>query len=157
MGASIKAGGGSSGGRRGRRRAKHAPMSEINVTPFVDVMLVLLIIFMVTAPMMATGIPLDLPSAAAKQLDTPKKEPLLVSISKDGKIYLGSQDKEPIALADLKKKMEAIGEQRGGKDDAVQVNGDKGTEYGIISQVIAQISAAGFKKMALRTDPTSGG
>ena len=156
MGASIKAGGGS-GGRRGKRRAKHAPMSEINVTPFVDVMLVLLIIFMVTAPMMATGIQLDLPSAAAKQLDTPKKEPLLVSISKDGKIYLGSQDKESIPLADLRKKMEAIGEQRGGKDDPVQINGDKGTEYGIISQVIAQVSAAGFKKMALRTDPTSGG
>ncbi len=155
MGASIKSGGGG-GGRRGRR-SRHAPMAEINVTPFVDVMLVLLIIFMVAAPMMATGIQLDLPNAAAKQIDTPKKEPLLVSISKDGKIYLGSQDKESIALVDLKAKMEAIGTQRGGKDDAVQVNGDKGTEYGIISAVIAQISAAGFKKMALRTDPTSGG
>ena len=99
MGASIKNGG---GGRR--RRTRHAPMAEINVTPFVDVMLVLLIIFMVTAPLMATGIPLDLPNAAAKQIDTPKKEPLLVSISRDGKIYLGTQDKEPIALADLRKK-----------------------------------------------------
>ncbi len=155
MGASIKTGGGG-GGRRGRR-AKHAPMAEINVTPFVDVMLVLLIIFMVTAPMMATGIQLDLPSAAAKQIETPKKEPLLVSVSKDGKIYLGSQDKESIALGDLKIKMEAIGQQRGGKDDPVQINGDKGTEYGIISKVIAEISAAGFKKMALRTDPNSGG
>ncbi len=154
MGASIKTGG-NGGGRR--RRSRHAPMAEINVTPFVDVMLVLLIIFMVTAPMMATGIQLDLPQTAAKQIDTPKKEPILVSVSKDGKIYLMTQDKESIALADLRKKMEAIATERGGKDDPVQINGDKGTEYGIMSKVIAEISAAGFKKMALRTDPTSGG
>ena len=155
MGASIKMGGGGSG-RRGRRK-KHAPMAEINVTPFVDVMLVLLIIFMVTAPLMATGIPIDLPKTGAKQLDAAKKEPLLISITREGKIFLGTEEKVATPLTELKAKMAAIAQARGGTDDLVHINGDKVVEYGIVPQVINEIMAAGFHKFALRTDPSTGG
>jgi biopolymer transport protein TolR len=150
MGASIKHGG--TTGRRGKR-TRHAPMGEINVTPFVDVMLVLLIIFMVAAPLMATGVPIDLPKTTAKPLDAPKKEPLLVSIDKEGKVFIGTT---PIALADLAAKMKAIGAERG-TDEPIQISGDTQATYGIAVKVIAQITAAGFHKVALRTDPPNGG
>src|SRR5215210_3264110 len=112
MGASLKGGGGSHAGRRGRRR-RHAPMSEINVTPFVDVMLVLLIIFMVAAPLMTGGVPLDLPQAKGKQLDGQNKEPVVSSIAKDGRIYLGQQDKDTISIDELGPKLQAIMKARG--------------------------------------------
>ena len=152
MGASVKTGSGG-GGRRGRR-SKHAPMAEINVTPFVDVMLVLLIIFMVTAPLLATGVPLDLPKTTAKQLDQPKKEPLLISVTKDGQIYIGQT---AIELAQLKAKLSAIAEGPNGTDEPIQFSGDEKTEYGLAVKVFAQITAAGFHKVSLRTEPSGGG
>jgi biopolymer transport protein TolR len=155
MGASIKTGGGG-GGRRGRRKA-HAPMSEINVTPFVDVMLVLLIIFMVTAPLMATGVPLDLPQAKGKQIETQNKEPLVVSIAKDGKIFLGQEEKIPTTLDELGAKLKAVAAARGGTDEPVFVRGATLAEYGFVTKVLARISDAGFRKLSLVTDAGTGG
>ncbi len=155
MGASIKTGG-NGGGRRGRRKG-HAPMAEINVTPFVDVMLVLLIIFMVTAPMMATGVPLDLPQAMGKQIESQNKEPLVVSIAKDGKIFIGQEEKAATSLDDLATKLKAIAAARGGTDDAVFVRGANLAEYGVVTRVLARISEAGFRKMSLVTEAGNGG
>ncbi len=155
MGASIKAAG--AGGRK-RRRHGNAPMSEINVTPFVDVMLVLLIIFMVAAPLLAGGVPLDLPQAKSTQLDGGNKEPVVVSIAKDGRIYLGQQDKESIKLDDLGAKLKAVMTARGpgSNEDAIFVRGDRTVDYGTVARVMARIKEAGFRKLSLVTE-TDGG
>ena len=124
MGASLK--GSAQSGRRGRRRS-HAPMSEINVTPFVDVMLVLLIIFMVAAPLLTSGVQIELPSAKGKQLDAPKTEPLIVSVTKKGEVFLGEEKDKPMPIAELPAKLLAIAKGRGGNtaDEAIFVRGDK--------------------------------
>ena len=157
MAASL--GGGSHGhsGRRGKRR-RHAPLSEINVTPFVDVMLVLLIIFMVTAPLMTAGVPLELPSAKGKQLQASKdKEPLVVSVTRKGEVFLGQEDKTPMALDQLVTKLQAIRQSRGGSDDPVFVRGDKAVEYGHVARVMAGLKNAGFSKISLVTVMEGGG
>jgi biopolymer transport protein TolR len=148
--------GGSGGGRRkGRKRA--ALMTEINVTPFVDVMLVLLIIFMVTAPLLATGVPLDLPEAKAKQLETQNKEPLVVSITKDSKIFLGQEEKVTTPLEELATKLKAVASARGGTEEAIFVRGASLAEYGFVTKVLARISEAGFRKISLVTEGQGGG
>ena len=156
MGASMPRGGRPGGGRRGRAR-KHMPMSEINVTPFVDVMLVLLIIFMVTAPMMVNGVPLDLPQAKAKQLETQNKEPLVISISKDSKIFLGQEEKSATSLDELATKLKAVAAARGGTEEPVFVRGATLAEYGFVTKVLARISEAGFHKLSLVTEAGAGG
>ncbi|MGI9422690.1 MAG: protein TolR [Hyphomicrobiaceae bacterium] len=153
MGMSIK-----TGGRGGRRRAaRHAPMSEINVTPFVDVMLVLLIIFMVAAPLLTAGVPLELPSARGKQLQAQKKEPVIVSVARDGKIYLGEERKTAITLPQLTDKLKAVAKSRGGTDEPIFVRGDTAVNYGAVAQVMARIKDAGFTKLSLVTQIESGG
>ena len=147
---------GRGGGRRGRRK-RAALMTEINVTPFVDVMLVLLIIFMVTAPLLATGVPLDLPQAKAKQLDTPKQEPLVVSITKEGRILLGQEEKNATSIEDLVPKLQAIANSRGSTEEPVFVRGAAQAEYGFVTKVLARISEAGFRKISLVTEGQSGG
>jgi biopolymer transport protein TolR len=154
MGASIKPGNGG-GGRRGRRR--HVPMSEINVTPFVDVMLVLLIIFMVAAPLLTAGVPLELPHAKGSQLDAQNKEPVVVSVTKDGGVFLGQEDKAPIRLDELGPKLQAVAGARGGMDEPIYVRGDRSVEYGAVARVMARIKDAGFKKLSLVTEVESGG
>jgi biopolymer transport protein TolR len=135
----MNAGGGSG---RGRRRVSR-PVSDINVTPFVDVMLVLLVVFMVTAPMMTVAVPVDLPKTQAHTLSQ-DKEPLVVSIDADGKVYL--QDKS-MKLEDLVPKLKAI---TGTNPDArIFVRGDKEIPYGKIMEVMGTISEAGFTKVAL--------
>jgi biopolymer transport protein TolR len=140
-----------SSGRRGRRRAV---MSEINVTPFVDVMLVLLIVFMVSAPLLTVGVPIDLPQSQAKALEQ-NNQPLTISVNVDGQVFL--QDEE-IKLDDLVPKLKAIIQARGGKpDDLIYVRGDKKADYGTMMRVMGRISAAGFQRIALVTEVEQGG
>jgi biopolymer transport protein TolR len=145
MGASLGAGGAGGGGRR-RRRARKAPMSEINVTPFVDVILVLLIIFMVSAPLMTVGVPLELPQSKGQQLAQPKAEPLTVSVKQNGDVFIAEQ---PIPLDDLVAKLRAISQNRTGEEDPVFVRSDKGTPFGVILRVMGRISDGGFTKISM--------
>ena len=139
MGASLH----SAGGRGGRQRHR---VSEINVTPMVDVMLVLLIIFMVAAPMMTAGVPVDLPKTSAKALPG-NDEPLSVSVASDGKVYL---QETAVKIDDLVEKLRAIAKQ---KDDIrIFVRGDKSVDYGRVMQVVGTINGAGFTKVALVTE-----
>jgi biopolymer transport protein TolR len=142
----------SKSGRRSRRRS--AVMSDINVTPFVDVMLVLLIVFMVSAPLLTVGVPIDLPQSQAKALSQ-DNEPLTVSVDVAGKVFL--QDKE-IQLDDLVPKLKAIVEARNGTlNDQIYVRGDKKVDYGTMMRVMGRLSAAGYHKVALVTTVEQGG
>jgi biopolymer transport protein TolR len=129
-------------------------MADINVTPFVDVMLVLLIVFMVSAPLLTVGVPIDLPQSQAKALSQ-DNEPLTVSVDVSGKVFL--QDKE-IQLDDLVPKLKAIVEARNGTlNDQIYVRGDKKVDYGTMMRVMGRLSAAGYHKVALVTTVEQGG
>ena len=154
MGASLKGSGGHAG-RRGRRR-RHAPMAEINVTPFVDVMLVLLIIFMVAAPLLTAGVPLELPAAKGKQLEA-QKQPIVISVTRSGQVYLGEETSAPMKLDELGPKLALIGQGPGGFEQAIFVRGDKSVEYGHVARVMARIKDAGFRKISLVTEVEGGG
>ena len=133
------------GGGRSRRggHTRVQPMSEINVTPFVDVMLVLLIVFMVTAPLLTVGVPIDLPRTQAPALGQ-DREPLAVSVDKDGKIYL--QD-TLIAAEDLVPKLQAI--TQNGYEQRIFVRADQTVPYGKVAEVMGLLSAAGFNRIGL--------
>lgn len=136
--------GGGRGGRR-RRGQRRQMMSEINVTPFVDVVLVLLIIFMVAAPMMTMGVPIDLPESSAGAMDTPRT-PITVSVTPDGEIYVAE---EPVSLDAL---VETIGSQASGTEDRIYVRGDNTASYGVIMEVMGTLSGAGYSRIGLITD-----
>ncbi len=139
--------GGSGGGRRRRGGRKHRPMSEINMTPFIDVMLVLLIIFMVAAPLLATGVPLDLPQTKASPLNI-DKQPLTLSLKADGKLYL----METAVTADeLVPRLAAVAKT--GVEERIYVRADKSVAYGRVAEVMGMVSAAGYKKIALVNEP----
>jgi biopolymer transport protein TolR len=140
---------GSSSKRRHRRRAV---MSEINVTPMVDVMLVLLIIFMVSAPLLTVGVPIDLPRTQAKSLDQ-DREPLTVSVNGKGEVYLQNAE---IKVDDLVTKLQAITQARGGLDERIYVRGDRTVDYGTVMRVMGRLSAAGFHRVALVTEGEKG-
>jgi biopolymer transport protein TolR len=141
------------GGASGKRRHRRKPiMSEINVTPMVDVMLVLLIIFMVSAPLLTVGVPLDLPQTQAKGLEQ-DKEPLTISVSTDGKVFLQNSE---IAVEELVPKLKAVTEARGGMDERIFVRGDRRVDYGTVMRVMGRISAAGFRRVALVTEVEQG-
>lgn len=123
-------------------------MSEINVTPFVDVILVLLIIFMVSAPLLTAGVPLDLPQSQAKAL-TADKDPISVSINADGKIFL--QETE-IPLDELIPKLKAIA--AAGYEERIFVRGDRTSNYGAVMKVMGAISSAGYRNIGLVTEAT---
>ena len=129
--------------RRGRRRSP--VMSEINVTPMVDVMLVLLIIFMVSAPLLTVGVPIDLPQSQAKSLEQ-DKEPLTISVDDKGGIFLQNSE---VAIDDLLPKLQAIAEARGGSDARIYVRGDKTVNYGSMMKILGRLSSAGFHRVAL--------
>ena len=133
--------GGRNGGRYGRGR--YRPLAEINVTPLVDVMLVLLVIFMITAPLMTSGVSVDLPKTDAKPLNSDSK-PLTVSINAEGKIFLQNQQVE---LPELVTKLQAIA--AGDATRRIFVRGDKAISYGLVVQVMATIAQGGFNKVAL--------
>ncbi len=156
MGASVNTGGGGGGGRRRRSRSR-VPMSEINVTPFVDVMLVLLIIFMVAAPMLTSGVPLELPQAKGSQIESQNKEPVVVSVTSAGKLFLGQEDKEEMSFDELGPKLRAIAESRGGMEEPIFVRGDRAVDYGTVARVMARIKDAGFRKLSLVTEVEGGG
>ncbi len=126
-------------------------MAEINVTPMVDVMLVLLIIFMVSAPLLTVGVPVDLPQTRAKTLDQ-DKEPLTVSVTPKG-VYLQNTE---IPVEELVPKLKAITEARGGSDERIFVRGDKQVEYGTVMKVMGRLSEAGFRRVALVTELEQG-
>ncbi|MBC7507080.1 MAG: protein TolR [Sandarakinorhabdus sp.] len=129
------------------RRGKRAPMAEINVTPLVDVMLVLLIIFMVTAPLLVTGVPIDLPDSKAKALKSDDK-PIQISIDAKGQVFI---DQKTVAASALSARLAALREAR--QDEArVYVRGDRALDYGRVMEVVGEVSAAGFKKVALVSD-----
>ncbi|NNF76910.1 MAG: protein TolR [Rhizobiales bacterium] len=134
-------------GARRRRRSSYAPMTDINVTPFVDVMLVLLIVFMVTAPLLTVGVPIELPESKAKPLQG-DKEPLAVTVNGEGKIFL--QDTE-IDLDTLVPKLLAISQN--GYNERIYVRGDHQVDYGVVAKVMGIISGAGFKRIGLVTAP----
>ncbi|MBC7311135.1 MAG: protein TolR [Rhizobium sp.] len=145
MGMNVGSGGGGGGRRGGRRGGKKAPMSEINVTPMVDVMLVLLIIFMVAAPMMTVGVPIDLPETQAKAMNS-ETQPITISVNPAGEIYL---QETAIPLENVVAKLEAIATT--GYNERIYVRGDTAAAYGTVMQVMARISAAGFKNIGLVT------
>jgi biopolymer transport protein TolR len=132
--------------RRSRSGRNYQPMSEINVTPFVDVMLVLLIIFMVTAPLLTVGVPIELPQTKAKQLEG-DKQPLTISVTSEGKVFL--QETE-IPLDEIVPKLIAI--TGSGYKERIFVRGDRATSYGTVMKVMATIAAAGFSRIALVTE-----
>ena len=141
---------GASGG--GRRRGRKAVMAEINVTPMVDVMLVLLIIFMVSAPLLTVGVPLDLPQTQAKSLEQ-DKTPLQLSVDIKGKIFINDTE---VSMADLIPKLKAITEARGGMEERIFMRADKKADYGTVAKVMGQLSGAGFKRLALVTEVEQG-
>jgi biopolymer transport protein TolR len=146
MGAGVigKSGG---GGRRGRRRGKSAAMSEINVTPFVDVMLVLMIIFMVAAPMLTVGVPIELPKTAATALPTEQEEPLTITMTADGQLMIQTQE---VAEGDLIPKLQAVAAER--TSDKIFLRADGAISYGRVAQVMGALNAGGFRNIGLVTD-----
>lgn len=143
MGASLQASSKKKGGRRTRRQ-----MSEINVTPFVDVMLVLLIIFMVAAPLMTTGVTVDLPSSKASALNKDAKDPVEVSINKNGKLFVGEKQLSNNQLLPFVQSV-----TNGDLETRIYIRADKSLAYGDVMTVMAALNNGGFRKVALISQP----
>lgn len=135
------------GSRRARRRRRYLPISEINVTPLVDVMLVLLIVFMISAPLLTTGVPVDLPETDAGALATPT-EPIIVTVNADGQIFIAESE---ITINRLVATL--LEATEGNLDQRVFVRGDRSSSYGAIMLVMGEINAAGFTRIGLVTLP----
>ena len=144
MGASV-----SSSGRR-RRGRRRPMMSEINVTPFVDVMLVLLIVFMVAAPLLTVGVPIELPESQAKSIEQ-DREPLTISVNDNGQVFLQNTE---IEVDELVAKLKAIA--KGGTEERIFVRGDRKVDYGTVMRVMGRLSAAGYRRVALVTEIEQG-
>lgn len=125
-------------------------INEINVTPMVDVMLVLLVVFMVTAPMLATGVSVSLPKVQAEQMPTENQRPLVVTIDKDGGVYLGMED-TPVELKDLAPQLMALAENN--IEKRVYVRADEMVANGVVVKVLALLQTAGFRNVGLPVDP----
>jgi biopolymer transport protein TolR len=144
MGASVAGAG--KGGRRRRGVPRYGAMAEINMTPFIDVMLVLLIIFMVAAPLLATGVPIDLPETKASALNIDQK-PVSVAIDEKGELFLMDQ---PVRMDELVARLQAAA--KAGFDERIYVRGSRAVNYGRVAEVMSLITAAGYKKVALVTE-----
>ena len=149
MGAGVVNSGGGGGSRRRRRRSGGGsrPMSEINITPFVDVMLVLLIIFMVAAPLLTVGVPVELPKTAATSLPSDNEEPLTVTIDASGVVMIQTSE---VDRADLVTRLRAIAEERA--DDRVYLRADGSVPYETVAQIMGALNAGGFSSIGLVTD-----
>ena len=151
MAMALGGGGGRGGGRRGRRRGGgNAAMSDINVTPMVDVMLVLLIVFMVAAPLLTVGVPIDLPKTQAKELNTDSK-PVTVTVTPDGKIFLLEK---PVDIDGLIAALTPL--TPNGTGDRVYLRGDSTANYGAVMKVMGVLSKAGYSKIGLITEQEQG-
>lgn len=136
---------------RGRRTGgTYRPMAEINVTPFVDVMLVLLIVFMVAAPLLTAGVPIDLPDSEAKAISTEDSKPIEISVTKDKLIYIGESEVQEENLVNLLKAM-----TEGQDDRRIYIRGDQSLDYGDVMKIIGLVNAAGFNKVALISETSS--
>jgi biopolymer transport protein TolR len=142
------------GGRRRRRRGRggRRPNSDINVTPFVDVLLVLLLVFMVAAPLMTVGVPLRLPRTAATPLPVEQEEPLTVNVDAEGRIYLQRQE---VPREELATRLAAIQAER--SSDRVFLRADAAIDYGRVAEVMGALNAGGFRNIGLVTDPAQRG
>lgn len=147
MGASVQPSGGGGGRRSRRRRSAGRPVWEINVTPFVDVMLVLLIIFMVAAPLLTVGVPLELPKTQAEPLPIEQEEPLTINIDPDGRVYIQTTE---VAREELLAKLTAIADQR--EDKKIFLRADRTLDYGTVMEVMGELNAGGFRSIGLVTD-----
>ncbi len=148
MGAGVMKGDDGGGGRRRRRRNRAQPMSEINVTPFVDVMMVLLIIFMVAAPLLTVGVPVELPRTAANALPgEEQEEPLTVTITADGGVMIQTTD---VADADLVPRLQAIAAER--TSDRIFLRADGANDWNRVAEVMGALNGAGFSNIGLVTD-----
>jgi biopolymer transport protein TolR len=143
-----------SGGRRSRRGHRRAPMAEINVTPLVDVMLVLLIIFMVTAPLLVSGVPVDLPKSRAKQLELPES-PLDITVDREGKVYI---DGDAVPEGALAKRLEDIAAaQSPDNPRKIMLRGDTTVDYGNMMKVMGELNRAGLNSVNMVTQGTVSG
>ncbi len=149
MSMGMETGGLGTGGRKRRQRTQ--PMTQINVTPFVDVMLVLLIVFMITAPLMTVGVPIELPKTEAGQVEG-SKQPLVVSIDAKGRIFL---QKTEVKMKDLVARLRAIA--KSGFKERIYIQGDTNVVFGNISKVMGHISKAGFTRITVITEPIDEG
>lgn len=140
--------GSSRGGGRRRRGSRARLMSEINVTPFVDVVLVLLIVFMVAAPMMTVGVAIDLPQTQAREMETPRT-PITISVTPDGAVFI---DDEAVALEGL---VQAVAGRAESTEDRIYVRGDATANYGAVMQVMGTLSGAGYARIGLITEQAS--
>ncbi len=147
----MSTGASSGGGSRRGRRARKAPMAEINMTPMVDVMLVLLIIFMVAAPLMTVGVPLELPKTNAKALSA-DKQPITISVQKGGEVFL---QETPVEADAIVEQLKAIAEA--GYEERIFLRADSNADYGTVMKVMSRISAAGFKNIGLVTTQQTAG
>ncbi|MBU9698995.1 protein TolR [Rhodobacteraceae bacterium HSP-20] len=147
MGAGVAKGGGGGGGRRGRRRRRGAPMADINVTPFIDVMLVLLIIFMVAAPMLTVGVPIELPETAANALPSEQEEPLAITMTADGRLMIQNTETAP---EELITRLTAIAAER--TSDKIFLRADGAIPYARVAEVMGALNAGGFNNIGLVTD-----
>ena len=146
----IGTAGGRPGGRNGRRRGRRSKLNaDINVTPLVDVMLVLLIVFMVAAPLLSVGVPVELPKTDAKSLPS-ESEPITITVDKEGKVFL--QETE-VSLDDIVTRLTAIAQN--GYDERIYLRGDNASDYGSVMKVMARVNAAGYSNLGLVTDPVS--
>jgi len=148
MGAGVKQGQTGGRSRRGNRRSRHAVMSEINVTPFVDVMLVLLIVFMVSAPLMTVGVPIELPETAAEPLPGEQdEEPLAVTLTADGQVMIQTT---PVPMAELVTRLQGIAAER--DSNQIFLRADGAIPYADVMQVMGALNAGGFREIGLVTD-----
>lgn len=138
---------GSGRSRRGST-ARRAPMAEINVTPFVDVMLVLLIIFMVTAPLLTTGVPIDLPDSRAKPLDQTEQPPVQISLDADGRLFIDDVETSMAALPD---RLAAIAGDEGDAARTIMLRSDRSLDYGRVMRVMGELNRAGLTRVSLVT------